>query len=347
MRLFPKLLILAVAIGLHTAVPLYAAGRVELEIALESGSSPLAAQNWGRLLGELKSTTVRIRSRKSTDQVGVEVLGSKASPIYKVTGVINDRNELQLPGGRFSERDGTRLAAWVKKLSEEGPGGDVKAAMPFGLTEEELKSVRGDLKAAVDTSTAGIDRNEVLAALKRKLTLPLELSPGVEAALTTAGPIAEELKGMSTGSALAALLRPAGLALVPRKGPRGLGYVVVKPVAGGEVWPVGFASDERSQQLLPVLFESIEVEIAKNPLSDVLAAVGPRLGAPLLVDHNSLAYHNIDLEKTEVSLPAKKLPYSLILRKLLGQAKLVYEVRVDEAGKPFVWVTAFERVPTK
>jgi hypothetical protein len=328
-------------------LPAWAAGRVELEIALAKGSSPLAAQTWNRVLAEAKATNVLIRARKSTDAVGIEVLGTQSSPVYKVTGLIDDRNELQLPGARFSERDASRLAAWIKKLAEEGPGGENKPARPFGLSEADLKLARADLRAAVDFSTAGMDRKQAIASIKRKLAQPLETPAAFDAALTAAGPIAEELKGMSAGSAVAAILRPAGLALAPRKVQSTLGYVVFKPAAGGEVWPVGFSSDKRIQDLMPVLFEQINVEIEKNTLAEVFSALGPRLNVPVLVDHNSLAYHNIDLEKTEVSLDARKLPYSLILRKVLGQAKLVYEVRVDEAEKPFVWITAFERVPAK
>ena len=337
-------LMLFFAISLLPSLSVSAAGRVELEVALDKGSSPLAAQQWNRLLAEAQATNVRIRSRRSTDQAAIEVLGSQASPVYRVTGVINDRNQLQLPGATFSQRDGARLAAWLKRLAEEGPD-QPKSPAPFGLAESDFKTILNDLKGAVPVPTKGLDRGQLVASLRRTLTLPVEAGPEVDAALAKAGPVAEELSGMSVGVALAALLRPAGLAFIPRKGSRGLLYAIVKPAPGSEVWPVGFASEERN--LLPVLFETINVEIEKNSLGEVLEALAPRLKAPLLVDHNSLAYHRIDLEKVEVSLPGKKLAYSLILRKVLGQARLVYEVRVDEANRLFVWVTTFEKIPAK
>jgi hypothetical protein len=41
-----------------------------------------------------------------------------------------------------------------------------------------------------------------------------------------------------------------------------------------------------------------------------------------------------------VSLPRVRTTYSLALRKLLFKAGMKFEVRCDERGKPFLWVTA-------
>ena len=51
---------------------------------------------------------------------------------------------LVLPGGRLSLNSGSALAAWLTKLSEEGPpnaAGGRGSGLPFGLDEASLKRV--------------------------------------------------------------------------------------------------------------------------------------------------------------------------------------------------------------
>ena len=52
--------------------------------------------------------------------------------------------------------------------------------------------------------------------------------------------------------------------------------------------------------------------------------------------------HDVDLHDT-VDLPPKKTFYKKILDLLLFQKKLVAEVRTDEAGSAFLWITSAKR----
>ena len=62
------------------------------------------------------------------------------------------------------------------------------------------------------------------------------------------------------------------------------------------------------------------------------------------MDYNAMARHGVDPAKAIVSMPAGRTTYSLALRKLLFKAGLKFEVRVDEAGKPFLWVSTVKPV---
>jgi hypothetical protein len=65
---------------------------------------------------------------------------------------------------------------------------------------------------------------------------------------------------------------------------------------------------------------------------------------PVLVDHNALARHGVDPSKVTVSHPPSRTTYSQVLPKILFQARLKSEVRVDEAGKPFLWVSTIKPI---
>jgi hypothetical protein len=342
------------ALGIFVAVSpllaagsLHAAGRVEMVLAADSKSA-LTHQQWLRVLTQLKVTGLSIRGVRPGDAPKIETAGTASQPVYRVTGLINERSELVVPGGRFSLSNTSALAGWLAKLAEQGPPGAPGAGgpgSPFGLDEASLKRVQAQLRVSVDFSTLEMNTPEAVTRIRQKLGLPLAMEPGSEAALRGAGKVRDELQGLAAGTALAALVRPAGLALAPRKDRQGGLELVIRKAAAGDVWPVGLSAEDERQQVLPALFESITVGIEENPLPDAVAAVCGRLQIPYLVDHNALAVQGTDFQKAVVSLPESKLTYSLILRKLLGQAGLVNQLRTDEAGKPFLWITTVRAAP--
>ena len=76
----------------------------------------------------------------------------------------------------------------------------------------------------------------------------------------------------------------------------------------------------------------------------LLEVVGKQINAPVLYDHNAMARHGVEPDKATVSHPQLRTTYSVALRKMLGKIKLKFEVRVDEAGKPFLWVSTVKPV---
>ena len=66
---------------------------------------------------------------------------------------------------------------------------------------------------------------------------------------------------------------------------------------------------------------------------------------PIHLDHFDIEAHGIDVDKIVISYPAKKTSWSLLLRSITTPYKLTRKFRVDEKGRPFVWVTPL--VPTR
>ncbi len=317
-----------------------AAPRVQLELATQEGFQATDAQTWYQTLTRLGVTGLRIRGMQADDAPRVDTTGSGATASYRVTGILTVRNELILPGGRFTARDAAGIKAWLDDLRANGPPGPGRPQKVFGLDERVVADIRKSLAQEVDFPTAGLRRSQVLAKIAAGLPLRVNVAPGTGEALERAGALAEELQGMASGTALAYLIRPAGLALVPRAAGGRYELHVIAARDAEEIWPVGLSAEDRRREILPVLAEVIEVEIDKGTsLTAAMTAIQGRLKVPFLADHNALAAEGIDLTKATVQLPARKLNYSIILRTLLGQARLVYEVRTDEAGAPFIWIT--------
>jgi len=326
-----------------TAAPLHAAGRVQLELVGSARGSALDFQQWVRVLGQAGIKNVRIRSARPTDQVGIKVHGTQQSPTYVVTGIINSRDELLTPAGRFRRRDAGRLARWLDELARYGPADSRPEKSAFGLSPQQFEQVRQDMSRPVGFSTVEMPRGEAVGKISRRLTHPLQLEPAVIAQLN-ADKLSEQLSDLSSGTALACVLRPMGYCLVPRESGRGVVYAVVKARPGLEVWPVGWEPEKPRRELLPALFEFRSVNVQGVSAAAVLEAMGKRLAVPVLWDHSAMARHGIDPARVPVAHPRSRTNYSIALRKLLFQAGLKYEIRVDEAGNPLLWISTVKPV---
>lgn len=317
---------------------------VSLELGTEPGFPITGAQEWHNLLTEVGVSGLSIHSVGEQDDISVEMIGRKEAPSYKVKGILKANNVLYLPGGKFTLHDRAGIKQWLDNLIDQGIPGVAEQRSAFGLLPAQLLDATTDLTPAVKLSTTGKIAADVVAACGKNLKFTLAFDPGAAGELEKVK-IAEELQGLSIGTALAVAVRPAGLVLEPRRPPGGqIQYRIGKPVSGHESWPCGWKPQGINAKFFPERFEMIEVEMNATPLEEALAAIGERLKVPMLFDHNAMALHGIDPSKVEVTLPAKKLSYSLIIQKILSKAHLKAELRQDEAGKPFYWITTVKPV---
>ena len=133
--------------------------------------------------------------------------------------------------------------------------------------------------------------------------------------------------------------------MVPREAGAGrLECLLVKAKPNTEAWPIGWEPEEHRSKLVPGLFEFINVNVRGVAVTQVLDTVTQRLEVPALIDYNALARHGFEPEKALVNHPERRTSFTLLLRRTLYQAGLKSEVRVDEAGKPFLWVTTVKPI---
>ncbi len=320
--------------------------KVNLVIAGRPDAPIDSYQEWSRELGKVGLRNVRIRSALSSDKLDIQTRSDGRDKIYEVTGSIEGGGDLLLPGARFSQGDAAGVARWVKDLAANGPPQSREPRGPFGLTESRFKKVLADLSRTVDFSTVGETRAAALQKIGEKLAFPLKIEAGLKASLAQ-DKITDELTGFSAGTALACVLRPLGLGFAPRETDgRELIYEILPLESGAEAdktWPVGWEPQGRRQKVLPELFAFHTISIQNVTLAKVLEAVGKKLDSPLLVDRGALARRKIDPEKIDVSLPAGRTTYGLALNRVLSKSLLKFELLVDEAGRPFIWVTSLKK----
>jgi len=319
------------------------ATRVEFIVGTEPGVQAVALQQWYRMVTEAGVAKLDIRAVRAGENIEIVTRESASGVVYVVHGRLSARGELVVPGGRFQLKDRSKLAAWIKDLDHGGPPAAPGEARPFGLAKTDFAKVHDDLARPTSIATAGVDRRTAIEQLQKELALKLVDRGQLATAILPQDLVTEELRGLTRGTALACLLRPVGLAMQPRRGDRGqIEYHVARVEEVAEAWPIGLPAEDNARDTLPGLFDFLTAEIADRPVTDVIDAVEAHVSAPLLIDHYALGVHDIDPAKELVTHPKKRTYYLSLLRTVLFQAKLTSQLRTDEAGKPFVWITTIQ-----
>lgn len=343
MRYLSFLLILLLASFATPAVHA-ADGKVEFELYMVKGFQPIDSQRWFELLQELDVGGLQIRQATGRDVPEIVTGGTASRPVYKVKAYLTDRGEMLLPNDKFKLQDRSKLKTWLEELRTWGPQGKPEGKPLFGLNNEQYELVRADLRRKVTFSTKEMTRLDALARIRNELEFPLQLDRQILQAIPAEDKVEQELAGLSAGTSLACLLRPAGLVLRPERLSSGrLQYQLRDGTAEDQPWPVGWDPEVRDSKAAPVLMEFLDVEIEPTPLDQVLPILGERMKLPLVFDRNQMVKHDVDPAKVKVSFPSKRSYYDRILRTVLSQAMLKHEVRVDEAGKPFLWITTMKK----
>ncbi len=320
------------------------AADVRLEIVVETGAPVGISQRWLQLLASAGIEDFRIRSYRPGDEIAIGQSELGGRKIYTVTALLKADNTLITPGGRFRSSQLGSLRAWLQDVARHGPPESRPQTNAWGLTAEQFQVVHTDLATPVAVSTKGKPRGEIIGAILERLQFPSDY----DAALRTAAgndPVAEELRGIASGTALAYLLRNPGLCLLPGVDAAGRPiYRIRRAQDDLKIWPVGWRPDKPARDIAPQLYEFLTVNIENVSIDTVLAAVSEKTDIPYLYDHYALVRHDIDPQKAIVSAPNTRTTYSLLLKRLLFQAHLKMELRIDEADRPFLWITSLKPI---
>ncbi|MBL9161934.1 MAG: hypothetical protein JNL18_04240 [Planctomycetaceae bacterium] len=314
---------------------------IDIEVAAEAGSPFGAMQEWGKLLNEMDLARVRLRGANGGDEPSVTPSGEGENQRFRLVAILNRRDQLELPGGKFGVGDRAKLKAYFESLPERAANQGVERGI-FSLTKQQFEQVYEDLSTPVTMSTKGVAPEAIVATLKEGLTIRLEVDDEASRALRSAKPFPRELQGLTTGTALAMAIRPAELTMIPeQKLGQPLTLRVVKASRERRGWPAGWRPAKSARELVPAMYRFTNVEINGFTLDEALTALGPHMEAPLLFDERVLAVRSIDPAKIEVSLPRGKTYIRRAVDRVLSQGRLAGELRVDEAEKPFYWITQF------
>ncbi|MFM7058330.1 MAG: hypothetical protein ACKO2P_15545 [Planctomycetota bacterium] len=319
----------------------------ERVLALEVLIQPQArdrirAQEWGRLLQEFGySPRFRVPAVGEKQRFEEETADGRLR-LLVVGGLLAD-GSIDFGGRRFTLSDGPALDVFLKDLRKHGPGGPAAGNPRWGLTDEQFLAFSGLLRAPVEQPLHFAGPAETV----KRLGLPMELSvvfveESLQASLQSRPETVPEqldLAGISHGTALAIVLSQYGMGFRPVLTKQG--KFVVEIQSGGEadnLWPVGWKTLEPVPDVLPAWLKSIPFSIEDADLSSVVDAVSGKLEIPAYSSAKSLAAAGRSLDELTWSRSGKLSPFAM-LRTVGEKFELGFDVRADEAGRLFLWVT--------
>ncbi|PQO47541.1 hypothetical protein [Blastopirellula marina] len=328
--------ILLTILALTSSASLALAGRVTLEVATEKGVAATSTHKWVQALQSAGFDDVRLRSGNSGDATAIT---DKGSGNYHVIALLTPREVLHTPGGSFKITDVAGMRAWLDKVRAGGKQELERNESVFGLTSKEFIALFDKLAPSVGAPTKDTTAFETMQKVNQRVTVPFRASPAIVARMKQ-GKVLDELEEVSCGTAVAAMLRPLGLAMVPKRELGGqVELHIVDAADAKKPWPVGWAPDGNPGQVAPTMFQYLEVEIADIPVQQATEAIAARVKLPLLWDHNGAVAKRIEIAEVKVKHPARRTFYKKLLDTILFQAKLTLEIKVDEAGHALLWIT--------
>ena len=347
--------------------------RVRVIVLVDGAGGVLAARQWREALAALE-IDASIRTARPLDELGAAEQTGGGLRTVTATGRLTDDGALAFGDRRFEPGDRRGLAAWAAALETHGAAGDPAGQPLWGLSGAQFREVFEALAAPAPAGFAaagGGTAGAALSALDLPPNLPVAISD--EAAARLAAPAADgahaaggALPALSKGTAMAVALARRGLAFRPTRTPAGSLELTIVPrpaadapvpvpgtgaTPGGEpaepvgAWPVGWrpAAGPARVAAAPGMFSLATVGVPEGPLTAFAAAVERASGVPVVLDESALRAAGVDPARAMVSVPAGRSTWLKAVRFAVAEHRLQSELRQDEAGRGFLWVTPIKR----
>lgn len=321
---------------------------VSVQLLTDDEAGSLKAYRWGQVFEKLK-VSVTIRRSTPKDQPGVT---EKKSPEgvrqVQVTGRLDRTGRVLIGDRAFTEEDTSKLGAWLDELREYGAQGSPAGQPAWGLTKSQFTVIFDALAKPFSSDPKGRTLDEAIKLFQAPSDSPLRPSAAATGVLREKGStlqVGQSLSGVSQGTALSVILAEHGLGFRPKRAPNGaVDLALVTLAEEKDVWPVGWPRQTPGPQTAPQLYKfmPMPIELEDIELDAVLEAASDVIAMPVLVDKAGLAARNINLSQAKISHPRKRTTWGLALGTILPQANLKFELLVDEAGKPLVWITPIQ-----
>lgn len=313
---------------------------VELHIYFTGRAQVGTQQSWMETLSQVGADRVT-NGRGAITEPSVETDKLGMTEIVTVHGIVNG-GQLYVPNQKFSVRDRIAMTDYVQALRDDGANIALAEKKAFGLTSQQLVDVHGRLSSKIDFETTGLEGKKFSERILLSPNSPFVITKSVQGMINGTGTIGNEWKGLSIGTATAAILKPIGLGIVPQQLPgQPLEIQIVEIADASEYWPVGWPPERAPVNVEPRIFDRLDIEIRDYPLRQVLDAIQQRCKVPFLYDAESVT---AEIHQTKVTLVQKQASYMVAIGKVLRQTKprLDKELKVDENGTPFLWIFARE-----
>lgn len=333
-----------VAIADESAPPLRT---LDVEVLIQSQPSyRINAQEWGRVFQQL-GYSVKFREARAGEAPRVEDLDRDDFRATRVVAAMAADGSIRIGKQKFDVETTQPLTLALEEIRRHGAKGPPDASPTWGLTDDQFKDITQLLAVPVENSVElqssilAIESIGLPASLKFKFTesareLALARRPA-------SAPETIELQGFSRGSAIAIVLAQYGLGFRPR--PVAPGQFVLEIDRGDEssnLWPVGWKPEQSFTEILPAYFRAIPLDVEDVNVNALVGAISEKIAVPHFSSAHRLTAMGLDLNSLKYTRKNDRISPARLLTAIGDKMNLGFDIRVDEAGKMFLWVTTAE-----
>ncbi len=304
------------------------------------------AQMW-RPIFEKMGVDVQIRTGNINDKP--EIKEDKVGAFRRVTviGELDRQGRILFADRIFTREQSANLAKYLEDLKTFGHQGNPAGQPLWGLNAEQFSEFYKSFSEKVEKPAKDQTLTEAMQDLAIPEEYPVRMSREANEWLESEFPnepvFRQSLDSFSRGTALAMLLNDYGLGFKPVRTPAGQIEIAIEPLQKTtQVWPVGWQLKDSRQKTAPALFTLVPIDLENVALTDVLNAVSVKSKLPVRYDHYRIEAHNLDMSKMMVNYRPRQTSYSLLLRGITNPNLLEYDLKIDELGQPFIWISTLK-----
>lgn len=302
------------------------------------------AQKWGRVFQDL-GYVAKFRDGRPGEKTRIENIVRSGTQTVQVVCIMEADGRIAIRDRRLQMSEPQAIVNFLELIRAYGAAGPPSESPTWGLTSEQFAAVTQLLSTPVSEPVILKTPMQTIDSLRLPDSFRLRFTEAAkEKALMEVNPAIPEqdLVGISKGTALAIALAQYGLGFRALQNTNVGGGYLIEVDAGNEstnMWPVGWKTREALGTVLPELYKAIPVEVEDVPLDAFVSVIADKLQIPDLYSSKTLIDAGRNPAELRYSRKPDRVSPSRLLTLLGDHFQLGLDVRADEKGKCFVWVT--------
>ena len=319
---------------------------LDLEVLIQSQPSyRIKSQEWGRVFQEL-GYSVKFREPRAGEAPRVEDRDREGSQATHVVAAMAADGSIRIGNQQFNIEKTEPLTMVLEEIRRHGAKGPPNKSPTWGLTDEQFKEVIQLLGLPVESpvelqsSILAIESMGLPAHMRMKFTAAAAARQQAAANRPESAPETLELQGMTKGSAIAIVLAQYGLGFRPKYVAPGQYDIEID--CGDEsnnLWPIGWKPEQSFSEILPAYFRAIPLDVEDVEVDALVSAIAVKIEVPYFSSAYALTAKGLDINALKYTRKDDRISPARLLTAVGDKLDLGFDVRVDEAGKLFLWVT--------
>jgi hypothetical protein len=317
---------------------------LEVEVLIQSQPSyRINAQEWGRVFQQL-GYSVKFREPRGGESPRIEDQDRDDILSTRVVAAMTAEGSIRIGTQKFDTETTQPLIQALEEIRKHGANGPPDSSPTWGLTDDQFKEVVQLLATPVEnpvelqSSVLAIESIGLPASMKMKFTdAAREQTQGKR---TSSALEKIELQGFTKGSAIAIVLSQYGLGFRPRYiAPGRFDIEIDRGDESSNMWPVGWKPEQSFSEILPAYFRAIPLDVEDVNINALVGAISEKIVVPHFSSAHALKVKGLDIEALKYTRKNDRISPARLLTAIGDKMHLGFDIRVDEAGKMFLWIT--------